>query len=69
MEMCVPKISSWPVRALTVKLAHSSSLVTLESLSLYCQGKVSCPVQAGGLVGREEGLDWVRLPCREGVSK
>lgn len=34
MEMCALKTSSWPVRALTVTLAHSSSLVTLASQSL-----------------------------------
>lgn len=34
MEMCALKTSFWPVRALTVTLAHSSSLVTLASQSL-----------------------------------
>lgn len=33
-EMCALKTSSWPVRALTVTSAHSSSLVTLASQSL-----------------------------------
>lgn len=41
METCALKTSSWPARASTVSVAHSSSSVTPASPSLCCPGKVS----------------------------